>query len=91
MTNNTLDRWYTTSKESDLQGLICNETTGENIAVTYKAENAIMVASAPEAVDLLAEVLEMLNNMTSKEFSRGGDKPVRMKIESFLRSVRRNS
>lgn len=82
-----MKNWYVASTMND-QGLVVDENTGENIAITYKAENATLVASAPEAIRLLAETLDMLNNMTSKEFSLGGDKPIRRKIESFLYDLR---
>ena len=48
--------WYAGNMGNDTQGLVCDENTGENIAVTYKAENAALVAAAP---DLLA-ALEFL-------------------------------
>ena len=76
-------RWHVTNTGND-QGLVIDDNTGENIAVTYKAENAPIVAIAPEAVDLLAETLDMLNNMTTADFSIGKDKPIREKIAEFL-------
>ena len=75
--------WYAAHNSND-QGLIIDEDTGENIAVSYKAKNASMIASAPEAASLLTETLDMLNNMTSEDFSIGKDKPIRRKIEQFL-------
>lgn len=39
--------WYK-SKTGNHQGLVIDEQTGENIAVTYKKENARLVAAAPD-------------------------------------------
>ena len=39
--------WYS-SKTDSHQGLVIDEDTGENIAVTFKKENAQLVASAPK-------------------------------------------
>ena len=80
-------KWYAAHNSNDTQGLVIDESTGENIAITYKAENASLIASVPEAIILLAETLDMLNNMTSKDFSLGMDKPIRRKIESFLNDL----
>jgi len=77
-------RWRVANMGNDTQGLVIDENTGENVAVTYKAENAPVVAIAPEAIDLLAETLDMLNNITTYDFSIGKDKPVREKIAGFL-------
>jgi hypothetical protein len=76
-------KWYA-KHNSNGQGLVIDESTGENIAVSYKAENASLIAATPEAIGLLTDVLDMLNNMTSEDFSIGMDKPIRKKIESFL-------
>jgi hypothetical protein len=81
-------KWYTANNSNDEQGLVIDESTGENIAVSYKAENASIIASAPEAISLLTETLDMLNNMTSSDFSIGKDKPIRKKIEQFLWNLR---
>lgn len=81
-TNNS--RWYVANNANDTQGLVIDETTGENIAVTYKVENAVMVAIAPESVELLAETLDMLNSMTTEDFSRGKDREIRDRITGLL-------
>jgi hypothetical protein len=43
----------------------------------------------PEAVaiELLAETLDTLNNMTTQDFSIGKDKPLRNKIAAFLDAI----
>ena len=76
--------WCVGNNASDMQGLVIDENTGENIAVTYKTENAPLVAIAPEAVELLAEILDTLNNMTTNDFSIGKDRPIRHKIYNLL-------
>jgi hypothetical protein len=76
--------WYASANSNNTQGLIIDEDTGENIAVSYKAENASLIAAAPEAIDLLKETLGRLENMTIEEFALGRDKFIRMKIESLL-------
>ena len=76
--------WYVAHNSNDTQGLVIEESTGENIAISYKAENASLIASAPESISLLREALDMLNNMTSNDFAIGKDKPIRRKIEQFL-------
>jgi len=43
--------WYKAHNCNNSQGLIIDEDTGENIAISYKVENAGLIAAAP---DLLA-------------------------------------
>lgn len=43
--------WYTTSTAEDTQGLIYNEKTGQNIAVSYNPEHAAIIAAAPKLLD----------------------------------------
>jgi len=50
-------RWYE-AKMGDQQGLIISEVTGENIAVTYKKENAAFIVKACNLHDELVEALE---------------------------------
>ena len=52
--------WYAGNMGNDTQGLVCDENTGENIAVTYKAENAALVVAAP---DLLAALEYIVNDI----------------------------
>jgi hypothetical protein len=49
--------WYTHSKKTNLQGLVIDETTGKNIAVTYEVEDAPLVAAAPELLEALKGAL----------------------------------
>ncbi len=56
-----MNAWYSASTGND-QGLIIDEQTGENIAVTYRAENAEIVASAPELCYMLGLALKYLEH-----------------------------
>ena len=79
-------KWYVSSMGTDPhnQGVVADENTGETVAISYKTENAPILAAAPEAIGLLAEVLDTLNNMTSVDFSLGKDRPIRDRIARFL-------
>jgi len=50
--------WYARISSAD-QGLIASESTGETIAVTYRPNNAQLVAAAP---DLLAALRECITD-----------------------------
>ena len=50
--------WYEAKMAGD-QGLIINELTGENIAITYKKENAAFIV---KACNLHGELVEMLQD-----------------------------
>ena len=45
---------------NDHQGLIVDEVTGENIAVTYKKENAAFIVKACNLHDEIVEACQML-------------------------------
>lgn len=53
--------WYTTTKLTDLQGLICSESTGANIAVSYEAKDAPIIATAPELLEALEKLVWLLS------------------------------
>lgn len=54
-----MNRWYAERKINiHDQGLVIDETTGESIAVTYKGENAPLIAAVPEMLDALKEIIE---------------------------------
>ena len=44
--------WYA-SPTGNHQGLVIDEATGDNIAITYKKENAPLVAAAPDLLNAL--------------------------------------
>ena len=48
--------WYE-SETGTHQGLIVNEETGENVAVSYDKDNARLIASAPEMLEVLEKIL----------------------------------
>lgn len=48
-------RWYAAKMGNDHQGLVIEEGTGRNVAVTYDVKDAPLVALAPQMADMLAE------------------------------------
>jgi len=56
--------WYAGNNSNDDQGLVIQEETGENIAVTYKAANARLIAAAPELLDILTETGKLICDPT---------------------------
>jgi hypothetical protein len=48
-----MNHWYKASTGNDYQGLVIEDGTGRNIAVTYEAKDAELVALAPEMAELL--------------------------------------
>jgi len=60
-----MNTWYAAKASGD-QGLVIDEQTGENIAAVYKAENAALIAAAPELRTSLTAMVEhctYMNNM----------------------------
>ena len=55
------NKWYVGNNSNDSQGLIIDENTGRNVAVTYDAKDAALIAAAPE----LLAALEALENITN--------------------------
>ena len=55
------NKWYVGNNSNDSQGLIIEENTGRNVAVTYDAKDAALIAAAPE----LLAALEALENITN--------------------------
>jgi hypothetical protein len=49
----TPQSWYTMTKPDDRQGLIADENTGANIAVSYDPKDAQLIASAPAMLSAL--------------------------------------
>lgn len=79
--------WYATSASSD-QGLIIDEETGKNVAVSYDKKDAPLLAAGKEAVELLAETLDLLNNMPSNDPQRlSKQAAMQDKIAEFLDRV----
>lgn len=57
------ETWYTTTKEDALQGLICDENTGENIAVSYDPKHAHLIAAAPELLKACEEARNLYDHL----------------------------
>lgn len=53
-----MNTWYTHAPcPDDSQGLVYDEQTGRNIAVTYDPKDAPLVAAAPELLEVLENLL----------------------------------
>ena len=59
-----------------------------SVAPQYRYITGAMFATAPEMVEVLDFTLKLLGNLTSDEYSKGGDKPARDRMEQVLRKVR---
>jgi hypothetical protein len=55
-------QWYAKKAGNDSQGLVIDERTGENIAVTYKAENAPFIVTACNSHSAMLNALELLTS-----------------------------
>jgi hypothetical protein len=76
-------KWYVASMGSDPhnQGLVADENTGENIAVTYKAENTALVAAAPKMLQALEKSAQNIKQLCDMVNTLAGFKKVR--VEDF--------
>lgn len=63
------NEWYTSSTgyEKNHQGLVCEEVTGNTIAVTYDAKHAPLLAAAPELLDSLELMVSYLQESHQDE------------------------
>lgn len=59
-TETTETVWYAAKMGNDHQGLVIDEKTGVNIAVTYDKKDAPLVAAAPELWDALHDLLDIV-------------------------------
>ena len=66
-TKHTLGPWYATNAAGDAQGLVIAETTGANIAVTYRPEDAALVAAAPDMLAALRDAYAHITLLGSGE------------------------
>jgi len=64
MSKHTPGPWYTTTRSSDSQGLICSEVDGRNIAVSYNPRDADLIAAAP---DLLSAAETLLTDALDRD------------------------
>ena len=51
-----MKNWYVAKMVNDFQGLVIDEQTGKNIAVTYDKKDAPLVAAAPELLEACKKV-----------------------------------
>lgn len=63
-----MNAWYTTTESTDRQGLVYDEVTGNNIAVTYDPKDAALVAAAPEMLKAL-EIIASMQRCDAREWS----------------------
>lgn len=61
-----MNKWYM-SNTGNHQGLVIDQQTGETIAVTYKKENAALIAAAPYLLEACLYVLENLDEANIKK------------------------
>lgn len=52
-------RWHAAKMGNDYQGLVIDDATGANIAVTYDVKHAPLVAAAPELAAFTRKVADM--------------------------------
>ena len=66
--------WYKAKNSNDTQGLVIDEKTGANIAVTYDPKHAELIAAAPELADALGAISDLADMVdatrTEKKIAR---------------------
>ena len=70
-----MNTWYV-SKTGNGQGLVIEECTGRNVAVTYDEKDANLIALAPRMLEALNKALEELDYLRREASIRtcaGGD------------------
>ena len=83
--------WYE-GNTGDHQGLVIDEQTGENIAVTYKKETAALISAAPELLEICKILDDLLASRfwhTDKKSSINWDK-VRREINTAIQKAEGN-
>lgn len=84
-------KWYSTitnKGSAQEQGLIIEEETGNSIAVSYKPENAKLIAAAPELLKFAEDILRYLE---AGSISKSSDKKfVRMLAREVIYKATEN-
>ena len=76
--------WYA-AKTGNHQGLIIDENTGKNIAVTYDKEDAEFIASAPDLLTAAKAVIWKLNHNGDPNHNPG---PVKIsRLDATIRDL----
>jgi hypothetical protein len=52
-------KWYNASHKESTQGLIIEEETGRNVAVSYDVKDTELIAAAPELLDVVIKFMEL--------------------------------
>ena len=78
-----MNNWYKANTGNDYQGLVIEEETGRNVAVTYEAKDAKLVALAPEMAELLKRLWVVAENELDQSATRNG-----LNNRDLLRDVR---
>ena len=76
-------KWLTNIKDENGEMIATVWNIGEDVA----PHNAHLIAAAPEMLEVCQFALEKLNRMTTDEFSKGGDKEIREKLDRVLAQV----
>jgi len=76
--------WYE-AKTGNHQGLIIDEKTGDNIAVTYDKENAAVIV---RAVNAYAPLVELVNKYRREAIEQGADREDVREIDDVLSLAR---
>ena len=68
METKTTVSWYAARMGNDHQGLIIDEKTGRNVAVSYDKADAALIAAAPDLLAALKDVLESDGDLDAMDF-----------------------
>ena len=60
--------WYKARMSGNGQGLVIEQDTGRNVAVTYDEKDAALVAAAPELLDALRMVIAHDGKLTGADW-----------------------
>lgn len=72
-TKHTLGPWYTVAKNNNYQSIVCQELTGNTIAVTYTGDDndARLIAAAPDLLAALEKLVKAIDPEATKEIGLG--------------------